>query len=417
MRRVFAYALVALLLGVAVVALIETDPGYVLVAYGHYTLETSLWVGILLLALFTLVVYVTLRLVRRLLSGQHMLSGWFSDRKSRQSARLTNRGLINFIEGNWSKARSQLLSGARHSDAPLLNYLVAARASDRIGEPDRMREYLGAAEASDSQAGIAIELTQAEMKLQAHQYEQAVATLVRARRNAGRHPYVLELLCKAYRGLGDWRALGELLPELRKYKVMSEDDLVLLERETQTHLLRALATGEDASAQLQRHWQGLPAGLKRDPGLLNSYVGLLVARGASEVAEKVIVRSLKKHWDVALVNLYGRIEGDGSARRLAQAEAWCVEHERDADLLLCLGRLATREKLWSQARDYYERSFRLRASAEAAVELGRLLAALGDHRASTDYFQKALALGRIDLPALPMPDRPLPRSHRLSSQA
>ena len=47
MRKLFAVTLFALLLGVGVIALIETDPGYVLVAYGNYTLETSLWVGLL----------------------------------------------------------------------------------------------------------------------------------------------------------------------------------------------------------------------------------------------------------------------------------------------------------------------------------------------------------------------------------
>ena len=49
MRTLFAFTLLALLLGVGAVALIETDPGYVLVAYGPYTVETSLWVGILLM--------------------------------------------------------------------------------------------------------------------------------------------------------------------------------------------------------------------------------------------------------------------------------------------------------------------------------------------------------------------------------
>ena len=198
MRRVFVYALIALLLGVAVVALIETDPGYVLVAYGDLTLESSLWVALLLLLVFTVSIYLIVRTFRRLLAGQHSLAGWMIGRKSRQSARLTNRGLINFIEGNWQKARRQLLRGASHSDAPLLNYLVAARASHRLGEQDKVREYLGAAEATDSQAGIAVELTQAEMRLASAQYEQALATLVRARRNAGRHPYVLDLLCQAY---------------------------------------------------------------------------------------------------------------------------------------------------------------------------------------------------------------------------
>jgi HemY protein len=415
-RRVFAYALVALLLGVGVVALIETDPGYILMAYGDYTLETSLWVGLLLLGLFTLLVYLVVRLLRRLLAGQHSLAGWFSDRKSRQSARLTNRGLINFIEGNWNKARRQLLRGATHSDAPLLNYLVAARASHRVGELDKVREYLGAAEATDSQAGIAVELTQAEMRLEAGQYEQALATLVRARRNAGRHPYVLDLLCKAYRGLGDWQALSDLLPELRKYKVMPEDELAGLESEVQVRLLQASAAAEDPGASLQRHWQSLPANFKRDPGLLHTYVELLVDAGAAAAAEKVILRALKQQWDATLVDLYGRVEGDDPGKQLANAEAWLSEHPEDPDLLRCLGRLATREQLWSHARDYFERSAAARPSAETYAELGRLLAAMGDAKASAGCFNQALALVSTPLPALPMPEKPLPRSHRLSNQ-
>ena len=42
MRKLFVLILIALLLGVGIVAVIETDPGYVLLSYGNYTLETSL---------------------------------------------------------------------------------------------------------------------------------------------------------------------------------------------------------------------------------------------------------------------------------------------------------------------------------------------------------------------------------------
>lgn len=70
MRRIFTIVLIALLLGVGVVALIETDPGYVLVAYGNYTLESSLWVGLLLLFAFVLLTYLVMRLVYRLIGGQ-----------------------------------------------------------------------------------------------------------------------------------------------------------------------------------------------------------------------------------------------------------------------------------------------------------------------------------------------------------
>ena len=168
-------------MGVGIVAVIETDPGYVLVAYGNYTVETSLWVGIVLLGrLYPVDLCAVVRLIRRLLAGQNSLSSWLGSRRTRAASRLTTRGLISFIEGNWSRARRQLLRGARNSEAPLINYLMAARASYRLNEPEKMREYLGAAEDAESEAGIAVELTQAELKLHAGQYEQALATLVRA---------------------------------------------------------------------------------------------------------------------------------------------------------------------------------------------------------------------------------------------
>ena len=142
MRKLFVLILIALLLGVGIVAVIETDPGYVLLSYGNYMLETSLWVGLLLLLVFTLLVYGVVRLTRKILSGQNLLLSWLGSRKSRQSSRLTSRGLISFIEGNWSKARRQLLRGASNNETPLLNYLMAARASYALNEPEKMREYL-----------------------------------------------------------------------------------------------------------------------------------------------------------------------------------------------------------------------------------------------------------------------------------
>ena len=97
MRRLFAILLFALLLGVGVIALIETDPGYVLVAYGNYTLETSLWVGLLLLLALVLLVYFVMRLVFRLVGGQRSLVSWLGPRKTPHASRLSTRGLVNFI--------------------------------------------------------------------------------------------------------------------------------------------------------------------------------------------------------------------------------------------------------------------------------------------------------------------------------
>jgi HemY protein len=417
MRRLFALILIALLVGVGIVAVIETDPGYILLAYGNYTVETSLWVGILLLALFTLLIYAVVRFLRRLIGGQNSLSSWLGSRRTRASSRLTTRGLISFIEGNWTRARRQLLRGARNSEAPLINYLMAARASYRLNEPDKMREYLGAAEDAESEAGIAVELTQAEVKLHAGQYEQALATLVRARRNAGRHPYVLDLLHRAYYALQDWPELITLLPELKKYKVLSPEALGVLEREVYTGQLAAsLSPGDEtAGERLLKSWQKVPADLKQDSELLHRYVELLVDSEQSAAAETVILKALKHNWDATLVRQYGLISSAQPAKQLAQAEAWLPAHTDDAQLLLALGRLCARDKLWGKARDYFESSYRLERTPEICAELGRLILALGEPKVAAAYYREGLQLGESGLPELPMPESIVPAGRRLAN--
>jgi HemY protein len=414
MRKLFLLLLIALLLGVGVVAVIETDPGYVLVAYGNYTVETSLWVGLLILALFTLVIYAVVRLFRRLIGGQHSLTSWLGSRRSRASSRLTTRGLISYIEGNWQRARKQLLRGARNSEAPLVNYLMAARASYRLNEPDKMREYLGAAEEAEAEAGIAVELTQAELKLHARQYEQALATLVRARRNAGRHPYVLDLLHRAYYGLKDWEQLAQLLPELKKYKVLDNEAAARLEREIYTSLLAAGARADDDGDALRAAWQSMPGHLKQDETALAGYVALLVNKGNHAAAEKVINRALKHRWDSNLVRQYGYLESEHPARQLTQAESWLSAHTDDPQLLLCLGRLAAREKLWGKSRDYFESAYRLEPTPEVCAELGRLLVALGEPKVAAAYYREGLQGSQVGLPDLPMPEAIVPAARRLA---
>lgn len=416
MRKLFAFILIALLLGVGVVAIIETDPGYVLIAYDNYTLETSLWVGLVLFVVATMALYGLIRLLRKLFAGQRSLASWVGGRKARRATKLTTRGLINYIEGNWVRARRQLLAGARKNEAPLLNYLIAARASYQLGETDKMREYLGQAEAAESQAGIAIELTQAELKLAAGQYEQALATLVRARRNAGRHPHVLDLLRKAYTGLNDWQSLASLLPELKKHQLMSADAYQQLEYQVYAELLRACASSDSAVEALHKQWQATPATLKRDSDLLQTYVQMLVDQDAHSAAEKVMQRALKQDWSAALVEQYGLLEGEGTHRYLVQAENWLTTRDKDATLLLAAGRLACREKLWGKAREYFENAYRLQPTSAVCAELGRLLTGLGEPRPAAAYYREGLLLAEGKrLPELPAPQVEVPRSRQLPS--
>lgn len=406
MRRLFALILVALLLGVGIIAIIETDPGYVLLAYRHYTLESSLWVGLLLLMGVALLIYFTLRLVYRLISGQRSFFNWIEHRQAEQAVRNTNRGLISYGEGNWAAARRQVIRGAHKNGSPLLNHLIAARASHALGETDKAREFLNAARDDEEDAAPLVEITRAELQLDNDNPKQALSMLQGLRNEAGKYPRVLELMHRASLTLEDWDGLYALLPELKKHKTLSLQAYESLEHKVHTQRLARAATGDTATTELLRAtWQQVPSQLRQAPDMVSTYASELIALGDHEAAEKVILKGLKQAWDPALVRQFGFLEGEHAPRRLAQAESWLSSHSEDAELLLCLGRLSARDRLWGKARDYFESSYRLRKTPEVCAELGRLLTELGEPKVAGAYFRDGLLMAKADLPDLPMPDK------------
>ncbi len=411
MRKLFAISLVTLLLGVGIVAVIETDPGYVLVSYGSYTLEASLWVGLLLLLLSVLVIYLLLQLIYWIVGGRRSLAAWLGVRKTRNAQRHTTRGLISFTEGNWLTARRELLRGVQHNEAPLHNYLLAARASAQLHDTEKAEEYLRTAGDVEPGAAVALEFARAELKLQAGEYQQAVTALDQATRAVGRHPHVLSLLRQAYEGLKDWEKLLKLLPQLQKHKLLTNEEFEQLQR--QVHHDRLAQRNSDLP-QLRASWHKVPKPLQRDAALVAAYVDNLIKLGDQDAAEDALLHALRQEWNTTLVRQYGYVHSVNATRQLARAESWLTAHPEEPQLLLCLGRLSAREKLWGKARDYFESSYRLERSPEICAELGRLLTALGEPQVAAAYFREGLLLREATLPELPMPDRAVPDSRLLA---
>jgi HemY protein len=405
MRRLLIYTLLALLVAIALVALIEKDPGYVLLSYGYTTVETSLWVALFLTMVVFLSLYLLLRLYSRVTSPQGAVGRWFRQRGLNRSQRLTSAGLINFIEGNWSRARRMHLRAAKSSNAPLVNFLIAARASNELGDASATQAYLREAENSEAAAGIAVDLTQAELQLGNGQLEDALATLMRARKNASKHPYVLRLLIQAYKGLGDWHSLAALMPALKKHKVVQGEQWCQLQSEINGNILQDVANSAEDLDALKATWKQFPDSVKQDSDMVDRYVRQLHRWGSDSEAERVLFRQLKKHWHDGLVQLYGLVAGEDVQKQLLIAEAWLKDRPNNPVLLLCLGRLSLRNQLWGKAREYFEASFKLEQRPETCAELGRLLASLKEIELSNQYFQKGLMLSERGLPTLPQPEQ------------
>ncbi|MTI15306.1 heme biosynthesis HemY N-terminal domain-containing protein [Sansalvadorimonas verongulae] len=374
------------------------DSGYVLVAYNGYTLESSLWASILALAFLLCGLKLALSLIRTLQNGAGAIVPMTAKARRRRGQKLSNKGLIAFANGNWKAAQRHLSQAGQTGTFPLLNYLVAARAASASNDMEACKDFLRKADETAPAAYMAIGITQAEVQSSQGQFEQALATLKSLHKKSPRHPYLLKLLKQTYERLGDWHALAELLPQLRKHKVLDNGALEELEKNIYRELFDQARNkgrnlkGSECTRPADDIWQSLTKAQRRNTDLLYRYALCLFQLGAQEQAEAFIRRQLPALYSVSLIHIYGRIVCTDPSRQLLAAEKLLAERPNDPELLLALGRICSKNQLWGKSREYLETSLKLRHSVDTYNELGILLAQLGEHELSSGYFQKGLTL-------------------------
>lgn len=399
MRRLLLIFAMALLAGALVISLIHRDAGYVLIALGHTSIETSLWFALLLL----IIVAYLFVLLSQLIFSLRML---FKDSRIRRQKKLTGQGWLAFSKGQWHEAMNSLLKAAPAEGASFANYLMAARAAHEMGNWEKASLILDKAAASDPKAHVAIDLTRAELLMENRQWREAWRLLEKLKRHAPRHRLLFSMLRTVYIELRMWPALRSLIEEMRRSKMLDDEQLSRMEQEVLEHMLLDAAQNTDKDThplkKLQDCWALLSKKSRDNLLLFQPYVKGLADFGAEELAEELIRQRLAEAWNEELALFYGRLKGNDVQRQLASAEIWLKQHPDSAPLLLTLGRLCLRNRQWDKARFYLEGSTKQQDLAEAHIELGRLLIAQHDAERGKRHLEKGFALMRL-LPSLPLP--------------
>ncbi|MEJ2621241.1 MAG: heme biosynthesis HemY N-terminal domain-containing protein [Candidatus Thiodiazotropha sp.] len=397
--RILIAAFFALLGAVLLSLWVKQDNGYFLVGYGQWTIEGSLALFVLSIVALFLLLYVVIRSVIHVWSMPVRMAGWRQKRRGLKAQQALTRGLVELAEGRWKVAERHLTRFATQSETPLLNYLAAARAAQLQGEHERRDDYLHLAHESMPSADVAVGLTQAELQLAHQQYEQALATLMHVRSLSPKHNYVMTLLKKLYENLGEWQKLEEMLPELKRRRVINEEEFQSLERRVYGERLKQESSQLNS---LVNYWQIIPKPVRQQQSMLLDYSRYMMALDAGPRVEPLIVSSIQREWSSELVALYGQIELADASQQLATAENWLKQHPEDPALLLTLARLSLQNKLWGKGRSYLEASIAVAPTAESYQQLGVLLERLGETDKAMQCFRAGLALAHEE------PQRSLP---------
>ena len=377
-----------LLVAIGLGFLIHLDSGYILISYHDWTIETSLWVGIFVMVLFLLLLQLVFHVVRMTAHMGKNVKKWGSERSQKKGQRQTNIGLCELAEGNWKKAESILIKSAQAVLHPFINYLSAARAAQAQGAYESRDAYLKLAHEAKGATEMAVGLTQAQLQIEAKQWEQAIATLQHLNQIDKGHAHVLHLLHKVYMEMNDWPALKTILTGIRKAKMLSKDELAELEQLVYFRLLEQDSLSCD---EAQAIWKDVPSALHIQPKLVAAYVKKIMHKHV-KLAVSILEAALAKKWDSSLVYLFGVVatRDDDPKRAFLKAEKWLQKHPRDPELLLCLAKLSISQKFWGQAKHYLEACAGLLDRQDVYQELGYVMQALGENDKALSYYKKGL---------------------------
>ena len=390
MRKAALLGIAAALLGGLLGVLMLRDPGYVLAAYDGMALETSLWFGLFLLIAAYFGLRLSLFVAGRLIRGKGLFDAW----RGEAAARRTGQGLLMLEQGDWQQARALLIDAAAEVAAPAVNYLGAARAAHELGAGEERDALVRQALQAEPAAKLPAALLQTRLQVAAEDWKKALDALLKLQGEAPKHPLLAQRLVRCHEALGNWRALTELIPALRKAKALEAPALDALQRQAWRRRIER-AEGLDA-------WRQVPKKLRRSPELVAAAARQMLAADDAEAAEALLREALGRDWNAGLVALYGCVRAPNPNKQLAAVQGWLRRRPNDGELLLAAGRIALMNADWAKAREFLEAGLRVDAENPGVqAELGRLLLALGEARRGGELLRKAVG----DLPDLPLPAR------------
>ncbi|MFO7541757.1 MAG: heme biosynthesis HemY N-terminal domain-containing protein [Thiobacillus sp.] len=386
MRWLISFLFVALLaVGLAMAG--RYDPGYVVLVYPPWRIETS-FIGFALVVVGMVVGgIVLLRLAALTLSLPRLVR----EQRARRAARKLDEnfvsGLKAYTEYRFKEAEQSLGQWQGDEQRKGLARVLAARAAQEMRALEQRERHVE--EATQHGAELAALILESESRIDGKNAAAALETLKRARDIAPKHTALLRLELKARQQTGQWDEVDKLLDALTRSNALDSGVATHMRHKAYAENLKRRAEDERA---LLEYWKKIPSEFRHESFVARAAARAFMQCGSHDMALDVLEAALHHEWNGEMVALYGEVRGSRSTRQLEQAEKWLNTHPRDAQLLLTLAQLCSVQELWGKAQSYLEASLAIEPSAEGHIRMAELKTHSGQSGEACQHYQKALAL-------------------------
>lgn len=336
---------------VAISPLLINEKGYILIAMGDLTVESTVVTAIIMLVLIFIALLLSIKVFR---GGLKLTFGtWnkiaFASR--RRAIRDFNKGIACYILEDNQQAEHLLSKCAEPSQQAQLCYLLAASAADKQGLSTNSKHYLALLneqEISIKELGLESVLVTVKLLLNHKEYAKARELIDEHHKHIGHDDRLLALDISLSLVEQRFEYAVKQLVAARKSKSLEPSKVQLWEAQAFTGMFNQQIE-QKSNHTLHEYWDALPRKIKQREPVLLAYCQILAQHKISEPLTKILLPVIKKGANNYLLKQI-RLLPLCATNELMQVVQKHLHHDpSSAKWLSCLAHLAIAEQEWDRA--------------------------------------------------------------------
>lgn len=376
--------------------------GFVHIATDGYIVETSLTTAIILAIVAFVVLHIVVNIINRSVKLPGRTATWFSSRRVKKQQRLQNEAFLAYDEAAYARTLTLLKKAGTKDQLSAPALLLGAKCAFAVGDLDECRSFLDHAEKSKDTSELACKLLRAKLNLKIGNSSAALENLDSIAGDTNADAGVARLKYECYQSEQQLDKVKELLPALKKLKLVDEDDANQIAQSCACAAVRGI---KDAH-EVENFIGSLSKTEQRNAVIMAPLVTRLVELGEVETASKLTLDLLKRdnaHQE-ALFNAIATWDKPAPAvlNELTQQEqSNAIGSQTNLPLLKALANLELKENKLSEAKDHISQALNMERNNDLYILAADLNKRLKRDDEAVRFYDLAFKAKKIpELPTL-----------------
>ncbi|MBA6263358.1 heme biosynthesis HemY N-terminal domain-containing protein [Colwellia sp. Bg11-12] len=378
---------------VAISPLLINEKGYILIAMGDLTIEsTVVTVGIMLTLLFVALAF-SLKLVRG--SLRLGFSGWnkiaFANR--RRALKDFNRGIAAFILEDHQQAEHLLAKAAEPSMFARTAYLMAAAASSKQSLRSNTNHYLSLLAQEDhtvKTSGLESILVTIKLLMLQEDFTQARTIIDEHHKHIGHDARLLSLEIELSLHEKRFNYVIEQLVSARKQKTITDEKIAQWEA-IAFYGAFSDTIRQESNDSLAQMWQKIARKLKQRESILLAYCQVLAEHKIIEPLNKILLPVIKKGVDDAFLKKIRQLPISATDELMSAVQKHLHHDPHSGKWLSCLANLAAKAQQLPMAEKAFNSLVNLEAKQYDSIDLltfSHVLEQQGEYKKANQVLNK-----------------------------